>query len=174
MNSAPSAPNIRQPVGTVLNNGVGNGVLEVIIQTPATDASAVTNGAAFPHTTPDRPYLSTFAVRGGLVDLWPSGSDSGLRLDFFGDTLDSIRTFEAVSQRTVGKLDRFQLKPIGEVSLDEDSISRFRTGYRALFGSTQDDALYESISERRRFSGMEHWLPLFHETLANILDFVPL
>jgi len=114
-----------------------------------------------------------YAVRGGIVDVFVPGYDTPLRLDFFGDTLDSIRTFEAISQRTIGTLGRFQLKPIGEVTLDEESISRFRTGYRSMFGSTAGDALYESISERRRFSGMEHWLPLFHENLATVLDFAP-
>lgn len=114
-----------------------------------------------------------YAVRGGIVDVFVPGYETPLRLDFFGDTLDSIRTFEAISQRTIGTLDRFQLKPIGEVTLDEDSVSRFRVGYRALFGSTEDDALYESISERRRFAGMEHWLPLFRDDLASILDFAP-
>ena len=114
-----------------------------------------------------------YAVRGGIVDVFVPGYETPLRLDFFGDTLDSIRTFEAISQRTIGTLDKFHLKPIGEVTLDEASVSRFRTGYRALFGSTADDALYESISERRRFSGMEHWLPLFHDHLASVLDFAP-
>ena len=114
-----------------------------------------------------------YAVRGGIVDVFVPGYETPLRLDFFGETLDSIRTFDALSQRTVGTLEQFQLKPIGEITLDEDSVSRFRVGYRALFGSTDDDALYASISERRRFAGMEHWLPLFHGSLSSILDFVP-
>ena len=114
-----------------------------------------------------------FAVRGGIVDVFVPGYETPLRLDFFGDTLDTIRTFDALTQRTVGTLESFQFKPIGEITLDEDSVSRFRVGYRALFGSTDDDALYESISERRRFSGMEHWFPLFFDGLSNVLDFAP-
>ena len=104
-----------------------------------------------------------YAVRGGIIDLFAPGNEAPLRLDFFGEELDTIRTFEPFSQRTTGTIEGFQLTPIGEVALDEESVRRFRVGYRALFGAgTDEDPLYESISARRRFAGMEHWLPLFH------------
>ena len=115
-----------------------------------------------------------YAVRGGIIDLFPPGQEVPLRLDFFGEDLETVRTFEPFSQRTTGTIDRFQLKPIGEVTLDEESVRRFRVGYRALFGaSTEADPLYESISAGRRFAGMEHWLPLFYGELANVFDYAP-
>jgi transcription-repair coupling factor (superfamily II helicase) len=115
-----------------------------------------------------------YAVRGGILDVFPSGRDEPLRLDFFGDELESIRSFDAASQRTTSKLDRAAFKPTSEVPLDEASISRFRGGYRELFGATgDDDPLYEAVSAGRRHIGMEHWLPLFYERLETIGDYLP-
>ncbi len=112
-----------------------------------------------------------YAVRGGLVDLFPSGETQGLRLDFFGDEIESVRTFDPADQRTTGRIDGFTLLPASEALLDEDSIKRFRTCYREAFGATATgDPLYQAISEGRRLAGMEHWLPLFEEKLATVFD----
>ena len=113
-----------------------------------------------------------FALRGGIVDLWPPGSEP-LRLDFFGDRLDSIRRFDAETQLSSGEVPRIALLPASEVPLDEASISRFRTGYVAAFGPASDDPLYESVSAARKAQGMEHWLPLFHDKLETLFDFAP-
>jgi transcription-repair coupling factor (superfamily II helicase) len=115
-----------------------------------------------------------FAVRGGLVDLIPSGSEHGLRLDFFGDEIESVRTFDPADQRTTGRVDGFTLLPASETLLDEDSVKRFRTRYRDLFGATATgDPLYQAVSEGRRLAGMEHWLPLFEERMATLFDHLP-
>jgi transcription-repair coupling factor (superfamily II helicase) len=114
-----------------------------------------------------------FAVRGGIVDLWASGETEGLRLDFFGDEIDTIRRFDPADQRTTGRAEEFTLLPASEALLDEDSIARFRGGYRELFGATATgDPLYQAISEGRRLAGMEHWLPLFEEKLASLFDHI--
>ena len=68
-----------------------------------------------------------FAVRGGLVDLFPSGEEQALRLDFFGDEIESVRTFDPADQRTTGRIDGFTLLPASEALLDEESIKRFRS-----------------------------------------------
>ncbi len=112
-----------------------------------------------------------FAVRGGLVDLWPSGSEHGLRLDFFGDEIESVRTFSPEDQRTTGRVDGFTLLPASEALLDEESIKRFRTRYREKFGAgATGDPVYQAISEGRRLSGMEHWLPFFEDRLETLFD----
>jgi transcription-repair coupling factor (superfamily II helicase) len=112
-----------------------------------------------------------YAVRGGLVDLWPSGEELALRLDFFGDEIESVRRFDPADQRTVDRVDGFTLLPASEALLDEDSIKRFRTGYRERFGATATgDPLYQAVSDGRRLAGMEHWLPLFEEKLATLFD----
>ena len=114
-----------------------------------------------------------FAMRGSIVDLFPAGSEYGLRLDFFGDEIESIRRFNPADQRSVDKIDHFDLLPAVEALMDEESIRRFRTGYRERFGVTATgDPLYQAVSEGRRLSGMDHWLPLFEDRMATIFDHV--
>ncbi len=114
-----------------------------------------------------------FAVRGGLIDLFPPGYAAPLRLDFFGDELDTIRTFDPLDQRTTGTADALNLKPASEYALDADTITRFRKNYVATFGPARsDDLLYESISEGRKYQGAEHWLPMFHDELVTLFDYV--
>jgi transcription-repair coupling factor (superfamily II helicase) len=114
-----------------------------------------------------------YAVRGGILDLYPPGGDP-IRLDFFGDTLESIRAFDPDTQRTAARLESVQLLPMSEMTLTPEVISAFRQRYVALFGPvTGDDPLYESISAGRQHQGMEHWLPLFHEGLVPLFDYLP-
>jgi transcription-repair coupling factor (superfamily II helicase) len=115
-----------------------------------------------------------YAVRGGIVDLFPPGIDEPLRIDLFGDTVEAIRSFDPVTQISDAKLERFALKPVSEVPLDDASIARFRSGYRELFGAVgKDDPLYEAVSAGQRYAGLEHWLPLFHERLETLFDYLP-
>lgn len=112
-----------------------------------------------------------FAVRGGLVDLFPSGEEQGLRLDFFGDEIESVRTFDPGDQRTTGRIDGFTLLPASEALLDEESVKRFRSRYRERFGATATgDPLYQAVSEGRRLAGMEHWLPMFEDRLTTLFE----
>ncbi len=114
-----------------------------------------------------------FAVRGSLVDLFPSGMAHGLRLDFFGDEIESVRSFDPADQRTIGPVDGFTLLPASESLLDADGIKRFRTRYREIFGATATgDPLYQALSEGRRLAGMDHWLPLIEEKLATLFDHI--
>ncbi len=107
-----------------------------------------------------------FAVRGGIVDLYPAGAAQPLRLDFFGDALESIRSFDPLTQRSTGEAREAVLRPVSEVLLDDEAIHRFRQRYREQFGATgNDDPLYEGVSAGRRHIGMEHWLPLYYETV---------
>ena len=113
-----------------------------------------------------------FAVRGGLIDIFPPGADEPVRLDFFGDTLESVRAFDAATQRTTKQLSRFDLAAASEILLTEQSISRFRSGFLASFGAAGDDPLYEAISAGRSHAGAEHWLPLFYEDTDTLFDFL--
>ncbi len=115
-----------------------------------------------------------FAVRGGIIDLFPPGYEEPLRIDLFGDDIETIRSFDPSTQRTSRKLDRFELFPATEFFLDNDSIARFRSGYRDLFGVTRsDDPLYAAVSEGRRYNGMDHWLPLFFDRLDTLFAYLP-
>ena len=115
-----------------------------------------------------------FAIRGGIVDIFPPGNTGPVRLDFFGDVLDGARRFDPVSQRTTEKLKSVEFAPMSEVILDEAAISRFRQNYRVEFGAGgSEDPLYEAVSAGRRHQGMEHWLPFFHSALETIFDYLP-
>ncbi|CDN93706.1 transcription-repair coupling factor [Agrobacterium tumefaciens] len=117
--------------------------------------------------------VGEFAVRGGILDVFVPGTEEPVRLDFFGDTLESIRTFDPASQRTIGQARSLDLNPMSEVTLTPDTIGRFRKNYLSLFGAaTRDDALYQAVSEGRRYAGMEHWLPLFYEQLETAFDYL--
>jgi len=115
-----------------------------------------------------------YAVRGGILDLFPPGMDDPVRLDFFGDTLETIRAFDPETQRTQYDLRALDLVPVAEFQLTTETIRKFRTGYVAAFGAAAPgDMLYEAVSEGRRYPGMEHWLPLFHDRLDTLFDYVP-
>ncbi|MEM8754003.1 MAG: transcription-repair coupling factor, partial [Pseudomonadota bacterium] len=115
-----------------------------------------------------------FALRGGIVDIFPPGADTPVRLDFFGDVLDGARRFDVESQRTVERVKRVELALATEAPLDETSATRFRKAYREAFGAAGlDDPLYEAVSAGRKHQGMEHWAPLFHERMETIFDYLP-
>ena len=115
-----------------------------------------------------------YAVRGGIIDIYPPGDLGPVRLDLFGDVLDGARRFDPATQRTTEKLDVIELAPVSEVILDEASVTRFRQSYRLEFGAAgTDDPLYEAISAGRKHQGAEHWLAFFHERLETLFDYVP-
>jgi transcription-repair coupling factor (superfamily II helicase) len=115
-----------------------------------------------------------YAVRGGIIDLYPAGEPDPVRLDLFGDEIEDMRRFDTATQRSGKPVPELRLRPVGEVFLDEESRSRFRSAYRELFGAAAaEDPLYVSISAGRRHPGMEHWAGLFHETMATLLDYAP-
>ena len=112
-----------------------------------------------------------YAVRGSLIDLFPPGELQALRLDFFGDEIDSLRRFDPADQRSTEKAEAFTLMPASEALLDEEAIKRFRSRYRETFGATATgDPLYQALSDGRRMAGMEHWLPLLEDRLSTLFD----
>jgi transcription-repair coupling factor (superfamily II helicase) len=115
-----------------------------------------------------------YAIRGGIIDVYPSGFAEPVRIDTFGDTIESLRSFDTTTQRSGAKLEEFRLRPVSEVFLDKPSVARFRTAWRELFGpKSAEDPIYLSISDGRRHPGMEHWVPLFHEGMETLLDYLP-
>ncbi|MBB94009.1 MAG: transcription-repair coupling factor [Rhodobacteraceae bacterium] len=115
-----------------------------------------------------------YAIRGGIIDIFPPGDAGPVRLDLFGDVLDGARRFDPATQRTTDKLEVVELAPVSEVILDEPAITRFRQNYRLTFGAAgTDDPLYEAVSAGRKHAGVEHWLGFFHETLETLFDYLP-
>jgi len=115
-----------------------------------------------------------YAIRGGIVDIYPPGESGPVRLDLFGDMLDGARRFDPATQRTTETLSTVELAPVSEVILDEAAITRFRQNYRIEFGAAgSDDPLYEAVSAGRKHQGIEHWLPFFHDRLETLMDYLP-
>ncbi|MCH8081846.1 MAG: DEAD/DEAH box helicase, partial [Proteobacteria bacterium] len=115
-----------------------------------------------------------YAYRGGLVDLYPPHARAPYRIDMFGDEVESIRSFDPLTQRTTSHEKSLKLLPAREFGLDEASIERFRRGYLQTFGPPgDDDPLYFAISEGRPYPGADHWLSLFHERLETLFDYLP-
>ncbi len=115
-----------------------------------------------------------YAVRGGIIDIYPPGQPGPIRLDLFGDVLDGARRFDPASQRTTEKLAEIELAPVSEIIMDESAITRFRQNYRIEFGAAgTDDPLYEAVSAGRKHAGVEHWLGFFQDDLETLFDYLP-
>jgi transcription-repair coupling factor (superfamily II helicase) len=114
-----------------------------------------------------------YAIRGGIVDVFPPALKEPIRLDFFGDELESIRTFDVTTQRTTDKIKQVQLAPVSEVFLSQDTISLFRKNYIAAFGGgVSHDPTYAAVSDGIRTQGLEHYLPLFHSHTETVFDYI--
>jgi transcription-repair coupling factor (superfamily II helicase) len=115
-----------------------------------------------------------FSLRGGIIDVFPAGESAPVRIDLFGDTIESIKRFDPETQRSGEALNRLDFHPASEVSFDSASIARFRTNWRELFGAKAvEDPLYVSVTESHRHPGIEHYIPLFAESMETIFDYVP-
>lgn len=118
--------------------------------------------------------VGEFAIRGDLMDVFPTGCENPVRLDLFGNRVERIRVFDALTQRTIGEQKEIVFSPANEVMFTDENVQRFREKYRSLFGADGvQDPLYESITAKRPFDGMEHWMPLFYEKMASLFDYVP-
>ncbi len=127
------------------------------------------NGYARASTVSER---GEFAIRGGVIDVFPPAAEEPVRLDLFGDTLESIRSFDPETQRSTGQIASVDLLPVSEALIDAETVSRFRAGYVAAFGAVNDDPLYDTVSEGGRRAGMEHFLPLLYGGMETLFDYV--
>ncbi|MFS4438887.1 transcription-repair coupling factor [Paracoccaceae bacterium GXU_MW_L88] len=114
-----------------------------------------------------------YAIRGGIIDIFPAGEKQPIRLDLFGDVLDAAKRFDPVTQRSGETVKQIALAPVSEVILEEETITRFRQNYRTAFGQVASDPLYEAVSAGRKHQGMEHWLGYFYEDLETLFTFLP-
>jgi transcription-repair coupling factor (superfamily II helicase) len=115
-----------------------------------------------------------FAVRGSIIDLFPMGGSKPYRLELFDDEIESIRTFDAESQRSIDKVERIRLLPAREFPFNDESISRFRQNYRAAIeGDPQASSVYRDVSNNITPSGIEYYLTLFFDKTATLFDYLP-
>ncbi|MBF0152392.1 MAG: transcription-repair coupling factor [Magnetococcales bacterium] len=115
-----------------------------------------------------------FAVRGGILDFHPPGHEEAVRIELFGDTVETMRLFDPVTQRSTDDIPRIRALPVREVILNEETISHFRTQYRSHFGvGAADHEIYRQISQAIPYPGMEQYLPLFYDKTATLFDYLP-
>ena len=115
-----------------------------------------------------------FSIRGGLIDLYPMGAPLPYRLDLFGDEIESIKTFDADSQRTLYPMRDVRLLPAREFPLDDAGRTRFRGRFREAFeGDPSRSSLYKDISAGVVPGGIEYYLPLFFDATATLVDYFP-
>lgn len=116
-----------------------------------------------------------YALRGALLDLFPMGSAVPFRLDFFDDEIDSIRTFDVDTQRTLEDIPSIRLLPAQEFPTDHKGIEFFRTKFRETFGEIRRDPehIYQQVSKGTLAAGIEYWQPLFFEQMATLFDYLP-
>jgi transcription-repair coupling factor (superfamily II helicase) len=115
-----------------------------------------------------------FSLRGGIIDVFPAGESAPVRIDLFGDVIESIRRFDPETQRSGEPLKRLDFHPASELAYDTASVARFRSAWREMFGpKAVEDPLYHSVTAGHRHPGVEHYAPLFAENMENIFDYLP-
>jgi len=115
-----------------------------------------------------------FAVRGSLIDIFPMGSGRPIRIDFFDDDIESLRYFSTDSQLSGDIIERVDILPAREVPLDADAIRDFRERYRERFeGQPARSRVYREVSDGIAHGGIEYYLPLFFDSTATLIDYLP-
>ena len=115
-----------------------------------------------------------FAVRGSLLDIYPMGNDLPFRIDLFDEEIDSIRTFDCDSQRSLDSVEYLRMLPAREFPIHEEAIRLFRRRFRATFsGDAQNCSVYREVSAGNAPAGIEYYLPLFSETTCTLFDYLP-
>jgi len=115
-----------------------------------------------------------FAVRGGIIDVFPTGTERPFRLDLFGTELEKIRFFDPITQKSLGDASFLSILPAREFPTDANAIETFRRNYRRAFeGDPQASAVYQNVTAGRFPAGIEYYLPLFFDDPASLFDYVP-
>ncbi len=127
--------------------------------------------------SPNADNIGEFAIRGSIVDIIiqdkESQEETGYRLDFFGDNIESIRIFNPLTQISSKKVNKISFLPSKEIILNRDSISNFKNNYRNLFGINKNDSIYEGVISGINVAGIEHFMPLFYNNkLSSIFDYL--
>lgn len=115
-----------------------------------------------------------YAIRGGLIDLFPMGAQLPYRLDLFDDEIEGIKTFDVDTQRTVYPVPEIRLLPAREFPLDEKGRTHFRQAFRERFeGDPAKSGIYKDVSTGIASAGIEYYLPLFFDATATLFDYLP-
>ena len=141
---------------------------EDVIESELTDYLSI-NGYIRSSTVSER---GEFAIRGGIIDIYPPTSPEPIRLDLFGDTLDQLKAFDPETQVSTRSLTSATLAPVSEILFSSDTLSLFREQYLSRMGAPAGDTMYEAARAQIRRQGLENWLPLFHPHLDTLFDYI--
>ena len=114
-----------------------------------------------------------FAVRGSIMDIFPMGTDTPYRIDLFDDEIESLRTFEPETQRSIDKVTAVELLPAREFPLTNEAINRFQDQWHERLSSLRDSPIYQDVSAGMSPAGIEYYLPLFFDEVASLFDYLP-
>jgi len=115
-----------------------------------------------------------FAIRGSIIDLFPMGSKTPYRIDLFDDEVETIRSFDPETQRSIDKIENIELLPAKEFNFTKQGIDLFRNKFKEYFGNDARNAqVYQSVSDAQNIGGLEYYLPLFHQELTSLFDYLP-
>lgn len=115
-----------------------------------------------------------FALRGAIIDIYPMGADDAYRIELFDDEVDTLRTFDPESQRTITQVDQVELLPAKECPLDRQAITLFKSQWHEAFDVDHRACpIYRDVSDGYPPAGIEYYLPLFFEETASLLDYLP-
>ncbi|GAB6070345.1 transcription-repair coupling factor [Thiomicrorhabdus hydrogeniphila] len=115
-----------------------------------------------------------FAIRGAIIDLFPMGSKTPFRIDLFDDEVETIRSFDPETQRSIDQIEKIELLPAKEFNFTKQGIDLFRHNFKDYFGDNAREAqIYKSVSQAQMVGGLEYYLPLFHQQLASLFDYLP-
>jgi transcription-repair coupling factor (superfamily II helicase) len=140
------------------------------VKTEELESFLITNGYSRVSTVRER---GEYAQRGGLVDIFSPSLAEPVRLDLFGDELESIRGFDPETQRSTRQLKRIEFSPVSEILFTDDALTRFRTKFIEAFGAPAGDNMYEAARSKIRKQGIENWMPLFHQNVETLFDYLP-
>ncbi|WP_300378954.1 transcription-repair coupling factor [Henriciella sp.] len=113
-----------------------------------------------------------YSIRGGIIDIFPPTGSEPIRLDLFGDTLEQLKAFDPETQISSRNLTSATLAPVSEILFSDETLSLFREKYLSHIGSPSGDTMYEAARARIRRQGLENWLPLFHEHVETLFDYI--
>ena len=114
--------------------------------------------------------VGDYCIRGGIIDLFSPFHHSPIRIDMFGDEIESIKHMDLITQKSNDSVDSCVICPVNEIFLNKETILNFRTHYRSFVHNSGQDPLYKTISEGRFYPGMEQWLPYFYNNQTECLD----
>ena len=115
-----------------------------------------------------------FAIRGSIIDLFPMGSKTPFRIDLFDDEIETIRSFNPDTQRSIEQIEEIKLLPAKEFNFTQQGIDLFRQKFKEYFGSdARNSHIYQAVSEKQSVGGLEYYLPLFHSKLTTLFEYLP-